>query len=145
MNFSVDSNILVNLSNTSSPFYLKTETAISMLLANRDRLFIFPQNLVEFWAVSTRPILSNGLGFSIIQAENEIIRIRRLFHLSDETSAIYPEWQRLVSAHKVSGKNVHDTRIVAQMNVHGIVNLLTFNTKDFSRYTNINSVEPTSV
>lgn len=70
--------------------------------------------------------------------------IKNIFRLLDESPAIYPEWERLVVMNGVSGKNVHDARIVAQMNVHNIGDLLTFNTQDFSRFTNIDAVEPGS-
>jgi len=38
---------------------------------------------------------------------------------------------------EVSGVKVHDARIVAAMLVHKISHILTFNTKDFSRYSGI--------
>jgi predicted nucleic acid-binding protein len=34
----------------------------------------------------------------------------------------------------VLGTKVHDARLVAAMNVHGIERILTFNTGDFARY-----------
>lgn len=107
-------------------------------------MIVFPQNLIEFWAVATRSISSNGLGFTTLQAAAELTQIKTLFQLISETPEIYPEWQRLVVAHGVSGKNVHDARIAAQMNVHNIGSILTFNTKDLSRYGNINAIEPMS-
>lgn len=145
MDFCVDSNILIYIVNDLSPFHINTSKAILAISSRGDKLMVFPQNLVEFWAVATRPIAANGLGMTIAQTEHEIENFKNTFSILAEAPAIYPEWERLVVAHSVSGKNVHDTRIVAQMNVHGIVNLLTFNTKDFSRYTNINSVDPASV
>ena len=46
MELSIDSNILVNSSNTSSPFHQVTKNAISRLIGQRDTLLIFPQNLM---------------------------------------------------------------------------------------------------
>ncbi len=140
-----DSNILVYLANDHSPFHLTTVRAIPKLISRGDSLVVFPQNLIEFWAVATRPLSSNGLGLSVAQAESEIDNARQTFSLLSESPAVYPEWLRLVTTHKVSGKNVHDARIAAQMNVHLIPNILTFNTRDFSRYTNINAVDPNNV
>jgi hypothetical protein len=37
-----------------------------------------------------------------------------------ESTEVYSEWKRLVAEHKVQGVKVHDARIVAAMNVHGI-------------------------
>ena len=145
MDICVDSNILVNSLNVSSPFHPATLTALSKLRKNNNYLIVFPQNLIEFWAVATRPLTSNGLGFEPARAAADIIQIRSLFQLIDETPAIYPEWQRLVTAHNVAGKNVHDARIAAQMNVTGVDTILTFNEKDFSRYQNITALDPQNV
>lgn len=43
----------------------------------------------------------------------------------------------------VSGKNVHDAKLVAAMNVNGISHVLTFNEADFRRYAGIVIVRPT--
>ena len=145
MDICVDSNILIYSLNESSPFHVNTSDAILKLNSNGDEIIVFPQNLIEFWAVATRPISSNGLGFTTTRAAEELAQIRSVFHLVTETPAIFPEWQRLVAANTVSGKSVHDTRIVAQMNVNNIDNILTLNAKDFSRYSNINALEPGSV
>lgn len=145
MDICVDSNILIYSVNKPSPFHASTSIAVSKLLSRADNLIVFPQNLIEFWAVATRPISANGLGFTILQAENELGQIKSIFHVLDETSAIYSEWERLVATYRVSGKNVHDARIAAQMRVNNINNILTFNAQDFVRYANINAVEPMSV
>ena len=34
----------------------------------------------------------------------------------------------------MQGAKVHDTRLVAAMNVHGVGRILTFNANDFTRY-----------
>jgi predicted nucleic acid-binding protein len=45
----------------------------------------------------------------------------------------------------VSGVQVHDARLVAAMRIHGIRHILTFNTKDFSRYSEIEALHPEEV
>ncbi|CAN5531482.1 hypothetical protein BH10ACI3_BH10ACI3_27550 [soil metagenome] len=145
MEVAVDSNILVFLADPRSLFHDDSAAATSRLSKGGDSLVVFPQNLIEFWAVATRPVLSNGLGFTAAQVVAEIAQIRSIFRLIPETSQIYPEWQRLVTAHNVAGKNVHDTRIAAQMLVHGIESILTFNTKDFKRFANITALDPSDI
>lgn len=145
MGYAVDSNILIYLANPDSALYSVSLSDTQRIANSGDDLFIFPQNLIEFWAVATRPISSNGLGFTISQTEKELVRIKEVFSLVDETPAIYPEWERLVTVHGVLGKNVHDARIAAQMNVHQIGNLLTFNTRDFQRFNEIKAIEPSGV
>jgi hypothetical protein len=43
------------------------------------------------------------------------------------------------------GKQAHDTRLVAAMTVHQITHLLTFNTDDFKRFTEITAIDPRSI
>jgi predicted nucleic acid-binding protein len=45
----------------------------------------------------------------------------------------------------VLGKNAHDARLVAAMNVHGVTHLLTFNAADFRRFTTIQVMTPAAV
>jgi predicted nucleic acid-binding protein len=51
----------------------------------------------------------------------------------------------MVVQHRVSGKSVHDARLVAAMIVHGIGEILTFNMQDFTRYTEISVLDPANV
>jgi len=145
MDYAVDSNILIYLANPDSEQYSVSLSATQHIANSGDGLFVFPQNLIEFYAVATRPISSNGLGFTTAQASDELAEIRSTFNLIDETPDIYPEWERLVAEHGVLGKNVHDARIAAQMNVNKIGILLTFNTRDFQRFTEIKAIDPSSV
>jgi predicted nucleic acid-binding protein len=46
--------------------------------------------------------------------------------------------------HSVLGSKVHDTKLVAIMNVYGVRKILTFNTDDFTRY-EIEAVNPTDI
>jgi hypothetical protein len=74
-----------------------------------------------------------------------LARIKTLFTLLPDTRALLPEWERLVTASGVTGKNAHDARLVAAMIVHGVTHLLTFNVADFSRYSGIIVLNPASV
>lgn len=99
------------------------------------------QNLVEFWAVITRPADENGLGFTTEQAIAEVDAVKQLFVLLPEVP-LGDVWERLVVAYRVSGKSTHDARLVAAMVTHGIVRLLTFNIQDFTRYREIAAIDP---
>lgn len=109
---------------------------------DKENIFIFPQNLIEFWSVATRPLEVNGLNLSIEQTIIEVRKFRQNFDFVSDLPNLYSEWERLVQKYQVKGKNVHDARIVAAMMQHGITHLLTFNVKDFSRYNEIIVVDP---
>ena len=81
---------------------------------------------------------------TIEQAVLEIENLKSLFGLLPELP-LHEEWQRIVTRYRVSGKNVHDARLVAAMSVHGIGEILTFNVQDFARYTEISVLDPSQV
>jgi predicted nucleic acid-binding protein len=145
MQFLVDSNILLRLVNSGDPQYQLAWDATRKLHLRNDDLCVMPQNIYEFWSAGTRPIANNGLGLTSAQARSEVGKLRNHFVLLDDSPAVYPEWEKLVIQHSIVGKNVHDTRLVAAMMVHGITHLLTFNKQDFQRFTNITVMTPAEV
>ena len=142
MSFAVDTNILLRSIDDGHPAQPVAQNGLLELRNNGETPSIFPQNLVEFWAVATRPVLNNGLGWSVDRAEQELADLKNLFVLLADTDAILPEWERLVVHHRVIGKQAHDARLVASMLVHSVTHLLTFNTNDFKRYDEITVVNP---
>lgn len=119
--------------------------SLAVLRGRGDDPRVIAQNLIEFWAVATRPIADNGLGITAAQAAREVTRLKTLFGILPDTADILPQWEQLVVKHQVLGKQVHDTRLIAAMHVHRITHLLTFNTADFKRYDGITVVNPSSV
>lgn len=146
MRYLVDSNVLLRLLQRNDPHHSTIRQAVRTLLARGDELCCAPQNIVELWNVSTRPATARG-GFGLTTAETDrrVRLIERVFTILDETPAVYPEWRRLVVGHSVMGVQVHDARIVAVMNVHGVTHLLTLNGVDFARYAGITCVPPDQV
>ena len=118
--------------------------SVARLLAANETVCFTPQNISEFWNVVTRPVAHNGLGFSVSLVAGEVEKIERILTLLRDSPATYTEWKRLVIKHSVVGVKVHDTRLVAAMNVHGVGRILTFNVDDFARY-GIEVLHPSSV
>ena len=141
-----DTNLLLRLGDTNSPLYTVTHDAINILRARGDRVYIVPQNLYEFYAVVTRPASARGgLNLTPTTAKAEMNRLRGTFIFRADTADVFTEWANLVDTYGVSGVQAHDVRIVAAMRVHGISNLLTFNTVDFVRYPFVNVIYPDNV
>ena len=134
MSFLLDTSILVRAVEPESPLFDPTIRSIELLRSKGEELMVVPQNLVEFWAVATRPISANGLGLSTVETENQIAQVKLHFILRQENETIFENWAALVNQYQVIGKTTHDARIVAAMQSHGISDLLTFNVADFSRY-----------
>jgi PIN domain-containing protein len=97
----IDTSILIRIQQPHHPLYSIADNAIRQLPQQGRELHIVPQNLVELWAVATRPIAYNGLGLTTAAALTEIARLKRLFLLLPETPAIFPAWEALVSRYQV--------------------------------------------
>ena len=133
----VDSNVLLRSVQPSHAMYGHATHALAALPAKGNELVIVAQNLIEFWAVATRPIVNNGLGITTSDAANELTKLKRLFTVLPETEDILPHWERLVIKYDVIGKQSHGARLVAAMTVHNATHLLTFNGAHFKRFTEI--------
>lgn len=145
MTYLVDTNVLLRAAQPSHPAHAAATGAVRNLLARGERLCVLPQNLIEFWAVATRPAESNGLGLEVGEAAAELDKLKAIFELLPDTPAIYPEWETLVRAHQVKGKEAHDARIAAAMLAHGVAHILTFNGGDFKRFAGVTAVDPAGV
>ena len=145
MSFLLDSNILLRMAQPPHAMHAEATHAVTTLLRQGETIHLVPQNLYEFWSVATRDIQFNGLGILIPDAQTELARLKTLFSFLADTPAVYLEWERLVTTYAVRGRDAHDTRIVAAMNVHQISHLLTFNKGDFTRYSGITVLLPSDV
>jgi predicted nucleic acid-binding protein len=138
----LDTNVLTRSAQPRHPMCQVAVDAVAFLHAQGDPLCLVPQVLYEFWVVATRPVAENGLGLGVSGARVELDRLKELFDVLPDTPRIFPEWERLVAQHQVSGKNAHDARLVAAMHTHGVRQLLTFNVEDFRRYGGIDVLSP---
>lgn len=145
MSYLIDTNILLRSIQKNHLMFKEADAAVKALLSFGEILYVSSQNLIEFWAVATRPLDSNGLGLMTAEAARELQGIKTIISILPDTPEILTEWEQLVIQHRVSGKQAHDARIAAAMKVHDITHLLTFNTDDFKRYTHIAAVHPASI
>jgi predicted nucleic acid-binding protein len=116
-----------------------------VLLEGEDLVCITTQNLIEFWNVATRPLKRNGLGMTVAQTDDELGKLENLFTVLLDSPELYFVWRTLVTKYGVMEVQVHDTRLVAAMLVHGITHILTFNTSDFKRFSEITVVHPADI
>lgn len=142
MKFVVDTNVLVRLVDSTSIQHKQAEIALSKLLHRKELLFVFLQQISEFWNVCSRPVANNGLGMTLDATNRELLKLESVFDVLPDTTEVYHNWLQLVLKHSVSGIKVHDAKIVAAMMAHGIDSLLTFNISDFKRYDEITAVSP---
>jgi hypothetical protein len=120
MEYLADTNIYLRL----------VSKAVASLLQAGNTLLIASQSVYEFWAVATRPVAANGLGWSTQQTRSVVDWLTTEFELVPDSPDAYMHWLELVTTHSVSGKPTH---------------LLNSNGIDFNWYTEINAVHPSEV
>jgi predicted nucleic acid-binding protein len=140
-----DTNVLLRMAEPTHPQSQTAHRATETVAARGELTCVVPQVLYEFRVASTRPIEQNGLGFTSTAAAAEIAHIESIFTLPQDTDGIFQVWKSLVTKHDVKGKPAHDAHLVAAMTVHGIPAILTFDTQDFVRFTNIRVLSPRDV
>ena len=143
--FLVDSNILIRWVKPDDRDYLLLNGLIESLIRRGSTLCYTSQNLAEFWNTCTRPADRNGYGLSIEEADARATVIEDSLNLLADSLAVHWEWRKLIVAWRASGVQVHDARLVAAMHVHGIKRILTFNDRDFARYTTVEAWHPQSL
>ncbi len=75
----------------------------------------------------------------------EVGNIEKSLTLLPDVPAIYTAWKQIVSNYKVQGVKVYDARLVAIMSIYTVESVLTFNSIDFERFTNVRAIHPSSL
>jgi len=141
----VDTNILLRVSRRADPQHKLVESALARLAGQGTALYFTPQNIAELWNAMTRPVVRNGLGLSVTDADLVVQAIESGMSLLPDNEAVYREWRRIVVQYGVLGVQVHDARLAAAMYVHGVKHILTLNIVDFARFEGLLAVHPNSV
>src|SRR5579859_3869080 len=122
----IDSGILLRLLHRTDPLHPSVRAAVRALKIRGDTLVAATQNLAEFWNVCTRPATARGgFGLSTAETEKRLRLLERIIRILPDTPAAYPIWRNLIATLQVSGVQVHDARLVALMQAHGLTHLLT--------------------
>lgn len=140
----LDTNVILRFLDTQSPLYPLLRQAITILRSRGHSLKICPQNIVELWAVATRPTSANGFGWTPQFTQIEVNKLLSIYELLPDTPDIFTQWLELVTMHQVSGKQVHDARLAATAKAHNVENLLTLNVDDFKRF-DLQAIHPSEL
>lgn len=144
MRILIDTNILLRSIDSGHQQYALARDSL-ITLDKTDQLIIVPQILYEFWVVCSQPIISNGYGLSTVEIVRHIEGLLRVYPLLYDNQRVSECWFELANHYEVQGKPTHDCRLVAAMMTHDVQTILTFNTQDFRRYTEIIAISPGEV
>ncbi len=137
----LDTNILVYASVPESPLHLVAINAIQTYEQAGTQLWISRQVLREYLATLTRPQLYTE-PIPILTVIAEIHFFQNRFQVAEDGFQVTERLLTLIEEIAVGGKQVHDANIVATMLVYGIRQLLTHNTGDFARFSELITVLP---
>lgn len=128
----LDTNVVLRLIDRQDPQHGLCRAAVDALFTRQEEVCLAPQVLVEFWVVATRPVVSNGFGWSPAETDHHVSQLSGLFQLRPERPELFDRWKSLARQAEVRGKRTHDARIAAFMSLHGIDAVLTLNPNDFA-------------
>ncbi|MGH7597240.1 MAG: type II toxin-antitoxin system VapC family toxin [bacterium] len=137
----VDTNVWVARIIEGHVFHERAQTKLTQLVEQEEVLCLSGQIIRELISVCTLGRnLSRPLTWDELRQQLEALFAQTV--LLDENE---PSIQKLIdlgARHRVIGKQIHDTNIAATMLTHGITRLITFNSDDFKRFTEIEVVVP---
>jgi predicted nucleic acid-binding protein len=135
MSILLDTGILLRAFVKADPLNATICQAIAQYRRQGEELVTTFQNVAEFSNVSTRPVSARGgYGIPVAKVGLRVRFIERLCRKLFENERSYEIWRQLIDRYDVSGVAVHDARLVAIMQAHGVDRILTANERDFRRY-----------
>ncbi|RYG34164.1 PIN domain-containing protein [bacterium] len=108
MRLLVDTNVLLRIHDPKHHHHQTAVSALSRAEASGVESVIAIQNIVEFWAVRTRPSSVNGLRFTTAKATTEVEQLLARFPVLRESGDSFDHWRDLVQRYHVQGKPTHD-------------------------------------
>ena len=138
----VDTNVLARSGNVSDRAQPKILSSLEQLFRQGVNPCLCGQNVVELWAVATRPINANGQGKTPHTVRRELDALLLGFEMIPDPPELLSVWLDLCTQFEVRGRQVFDARLVALMKAAGISKFVTLNPADFRRYPGIELVVP---
>lgn len=148
MTFLLDTGVILRLADETDLLHQNVGDAVNALIIRGRDLFITTQNIAEFWNVATRPKENNGKALppeAVARLFDETIA--PACGILTESRKTPDEFKRLLVQYNVTGKQVHDARLVAVMLSWKIEHILTLNPRNFRRFEaeGISVIEPAAI
>ncbi len=76
----------------------------------------------------------NGLAMTVDDIYHQVEQFEEIFEILPDRAEALGIWKRLCIKHQVRGPRAHDARLVATALSNGVVEVLTYNIKDFKQF-----------
>ena len=129
----VDTNVLIGARFVTAPHHGVAVSNLDRIRESPETLCTSRQVLREYLVVVTRP-QSWTTPLPMAEAVEDVRRLTMSFAVLEDGPGVMEMLTALCREVPIAGKQVHDANIVATMLTHGERRLLTFNTRDFRRY-----------
>ena len=132
----IDTNVLVNSRVPGAPHHDAARAGLERAFRDPEPLRVSRQVIREYLAVVTRP-QTWPVAITREEALEDVSRLIRTFQVLEDGSAVTELLIELCRDIPAGGRQIHDANIVATMLARGEGRLLTFNTADFRRYSEL--------
>lgn len=139
MKILLDTNVLIRIVKKRHPEYSITMKAIAKLLSQGEELFYSPEGLVEMCVVLRRAFGQKRSG-----TLKAIRLIESVFYLIDNSDYL-TAWIKLYRKCSLGVNLLYDLKFVAIAVENGMDAILTFDTKHYQRFKEINILNPRSI
>lgn len=140
----IDTNVLVYANVASAPLHQVAQETIEAFFEAGVELWISRQVLREFIVTLTRPqTFTNPQPIDVVTIRIQLFEEQ--FRVAEDNFQVTARLLELLQQIPTGGRQVHDANIVATMLVAGIYRLLTHNTADFERFSELINVLPLEV
>ena len=99
-----DTNLVLRLADPDSEQHAVATQALARLLGQGDEVYLTPQNFIEFWAVATRPVETNGFGWTSERTAKEVADLQERFAILPDSPEVFARWLEPVQRFPVRGK-----------------------------------------
>lgn len=136
----LDTNVLGYAVNADVPQHRASHAAVQAALDGRIPAVLFPQILLEFFAIITHPrrVLAP---LDPVRAWETTARLSSGISVLDPPATLTALGE-VIRAIRPIGGGVFDLFLVAQMRAHGVETICTYNGQDFARQPGVEAIAP---
>ena len=144
MSYSLDVNILLYSSDTSSPFHHEAQSFLLSCMNQRDLFYLSWPTIMGYLRIATHPSIFN----EPLTPEEAMANIESLLNLPHcrclaEEEGFWETWRKVANETAVRGNLVPDAHLAALLRFHGIRRLYTHD-RDFRKFDFLDVQSPLS-